>query len=157
MNLQLWTLGKENGQLLDPVLNEYITRIKRYTSFDMVQIDNSRWTKSLPRVALLQKESEIILGKLNSKDWLILLDERGKTLRSLELADHMNQWMNRSPARIIFLIGGSFGVSEEMKSRADFILSLSALTFPHQMVRLLIAEQVYRAFSILKNEKYHHE
>ncbi|HNB82228.1 MAG TPA: 23S rRNA (pseudouridine(1915)-N(3))-methyltransferase RlmH, partial [Chitinophagaceae bacterium] len=70
---------------------------------------------------------------------------------------HMNQWMNRSPARIIFLIGGSFGVSEEMKSRADFILSLSALTFPHQMVRLLIAEQVYRAFSILKNEKYHHE
>ena len=111
----------------------------------------------MSEVDLKQKEGEIILGLLKKDDYLILLDERGKQLSSEGLAEFIQQRANESQKNIIFLIGGAFGVSKEVMNRANYKWSLSQLVFPHQIVRMLLAEQVYRACSINRNEKYHHQ
>lgn len=103
------------------------------------------------------KEAESILSSLKKEDYLVLLDERGKQLSSEGLASFIQQRANESEKNIVFLIGGAFGVSDAVFKRADFSWSLSALVFPHQLVRLILAEQVYRACSIIRNEKYHHQ
>jgi len=157
MNIELWSLGKENTKLVDKAIDEYVTRLNRYNSFNLVTIDNAKLTKSLPKNQLLEKEADLILDKLQDRDILIVLDEKGKQFTSKEFAEKINQFMNLSPLRIIFLIGGSFGIADKLKTKAHLVLGLSAFTFPHQLVRLLFTEQLYRAFTILKNEKYHHE
>jgi 23S rRNA (pseudouridine1915-N3)-methyltransferase len=111
----------------------------------------------MSEVDLKQKEGETILGLLKKEDYLVLLDERGKQLSSEGLADFIQQRANESQKDIIFLIGGAFGVSKELMDRANYKWSLSQLVFPHQIVRMLLAEQVYRACSINRNEKYHHQ
>lgn len=105
---------------------------------------------------LKSKEAEIVINTLNADDYIILLDERGKNVTSEKLANLLQASANEARKNIIFIIGGAFGAGEKLKSRADFILSLSSLVFPHQLVRLIISEQVYRACTILRNEKYHH-
>jgi 23S rRNA (pseudouridine1915-N3)-methyltransferase len=157
MNIELWSLGKENTKLVDLAIEEYTKRLNRYVSFNMITIDNAKISKSLPKVQLLDKEAELVLDKLQERDLLIVLDEHGKYFNSKEFSEKMNQLMNLSPIRIIFLIGGSYGIAEKLKANAKLILGLSKFTFPHQLVRLLFTEQLYRAFTILKNEKYHHE
>jgi 23S rRNA (pseudouridine1915-N3)-methyltransferase len=107
-------------------------------------------------IELKSKEGEIILGLLKNDDYLVLLDERGKHFTSEGFAAFIQQRANESKKNIIFLIGGAFGVSEEVSKRADYTWSLSPLVFPHQLVRLILAEQIYRACSINRNEKYHH-
>jgi len=111
----------------------------------------------MSEVDLKQKEGETILGLLKKEDYLVLLDERGKQLSSEGLAEFIQQRANESQKNIIFLIGGAFGVSKELMDRANYKWSLSQLVFPHQIVRMLLAEQVYRACSINRNEKYHHQ
>jgi 23S rRNA (pseudouridine1915-N3)-methyltransferase len=157
MNIELWSLGKENNKLVDAAIAEYSKRLNRYTTFSLQAIDNAKLPKTLPKNHLLEQEADRILQKLSERDLLVVLDENGKSLTSVAFAEQLNQWMNRSPQRIIFLIGGSYGVAEKLKARAVFVMSLSSLTFPHQLVRLIFTEQLYRAFTILKNEKYHHE
>ena len=157
MTIELWSLGKENTKLVDEAIEEYSTRINRYTHFKLITIDNSKLPKTLAKTQLLEKEAALILDKLQDRDALIVLDEYGKSFTSKQFAEKMNHFMNLAPQRIIFLIGGSFGIADSVKSKAALILGLSAFTFPHQLVRLLFTEQLFRAFTILKNEKYHHE
>lgn len=157
MNIQLWTLGKENTKLVDLAIDEYSKRINRYAPFQIITIDNSRISKSIPKIQLLEKEAVLVQEKLQDRDLLIVLDEKGNSFNSIQFATKLNQMMNLSPQRMIFLIGGSYGISDTLKKKANLILQLSDFTFPHQLVRLLFTEQLYRAFSILKNEKYHHE
>ncbi|RYZ20078.1 MAG: 23S rRNA (pseudouridine(1915)-N(3))-methyltransferase RlmH, partial [Chitinophagaceae bacterium] len=110
----------------------------------------------MSEMELKKKEAEMILEFLQKEDYLVLLDETGKMLNSPGLANFIQQRANDSKKNIVFLVGGAFGVEEVVKKRADFTWSLSQLVFPHQLVRLILAEQIYRACSILKNEKYHH-
>jgi len=105
---------------------------------------------------LKRQEGKIIMAKINKDDFIILLDETGKQLTSVELANFIEQKTNASIRSLVFIIGGAFGVSDEIKQRANFTWSLSKLVFPHMLVRLILAEQVYRACTILRNEKYHH-
>ena len=157
MNLELWSLGKENTKLMNDAIAEYTKRINRYMNFKLVTIDNSKLNKNIPKDQLLDKEAELILQKLTDKDLLVCLDEHGKSFSSIQFSEKLNHMMNLSPSRIIFLIGGSYGIAQKVKDKSHINFSLSSLTFPHQLVRLLFTEQLYRAFSILKNEKYHHE
>jgi 23S rRNA (pseudouridine1915-N3)-methyltransferase len=157
MIIELWSLGKENSQIVDVAIAEYSKRINRYNTFKMVTIDNSKVNKNLPLEQILDKEAVLIRQKLQDRDIFIVLDDKGKAFTSRQFAEKLNQQMNLSPLRIIFLIGGSFGTASSIKEDAQLTMSLSALTFPHQLVRLLFTEQLYRAFTILKNEKYHHE
>ena len=157
MTIELWSLGKENTKLVDKAIEEYSDRLNRYTGFNIVTIDNSKLPKTLPKIQLLDKEAELVLDKLLDRDLLVVLDEHGKYFTSKGFSEKLNQLMNLSPVRIIFLIGGSYGLSEKLKAKATLVLGLSTFTVPHQLVRLLFTEQLYRAFTILKNEKYHHE
>jgi 23S rRNA (pseudouridine1915-N3)-methyltransferase len=157
MNIELWSLGKENTKLVDDAIKEYSQRINRYHNFMIHTIDNSKIPKSLPKTQMLEREAELIFNKLQERDLLLVLDENGKYFTSKEFSEKINQFMNLSPQRLIFLIGGSYGIADSLKSKAVLILGLSKFTFPHQLVRLIFTEQLYRAFSILKNEKYHHE
>lgn len=157
MTIELWSLGKQDRSELQSAIELYEKRLKHYTKFKMVTIDNSKINKNQSKELILDREAELIVSKLSDKDLLVCLDERGIALTSIKLAEKLNQWMNSSPARIIFLIGGSYGIAESLHTKALYKLSLSMLTFPHQLVRLIFAEQLYRAFTILKNEKYHHE
>ncbi|MBK7039665.1 MAG: 23S rRNA (pseudouridine(1915)-N(3))-methyltransferase RlmH [Bacteroidetes bacterium] len=157
MTIELWSLGKENNKRMDEAITEYTKRINRYQAFKMVNIDNTKINKNTPMEQLLAREADLITQKLTDRDLLIALDDKGKAFTSVQFAEKLNQTMNLSPQRIIFLIGGSYGIAQSLKEKSQFLLSLSTFTFPHQLVRLLFSEQLYRAFTILKNEKYHHE
>jgi 23S rRNA (pseudouridine1915-N3)-methyltransferase len=157
MQIELWSLGKESSKLLEAGIEEYTKRINRYHSFKLVYIDNTKVPKNLPKEQLMDKEADLIFAKLAEKDLLISLDERGKQFTSVNFAKKMENMMNLSPSKIIFLIGGSFGIAQKVKEKSHLVMTLSDFTFPHQLVRLLFTEQLYRAFTILKNEKYHHE
>ncbi|MBK8329783.1 MAG: 23S rRNA (pseudouridine(1915)-N(3))-methyltransferase RlmH [Bacteroidetes bacterium] len=157
MTIELWSLGKENNKRMDEAITEYTKRINRYQAFKMVNIDNTKINKNTPMEQLLAREADLITQKLTDRDLLIALDDKGKAFTSVQFAEKLNQTMNLSPQRIIFLIGGSYGIAQSLKEKSQFLLSLSSFTFPHQLVRLLFSEQLYRAFTILKNEKYHHE
>ncbi len=155
--IELWSLGKEDKKELSAGIEVYKQRLKHYTKFELHTVDNSKLSKLNNKEQILQLEADLILSKLRERDLLVTLDEKGRTYSSIEFAEKLNQWMVRSPSKIIFLIGGSFGISEKLHARADTKLSISSFTFPHQLVRLIFTEQLYRAFTILKNEKYHHE
>lgn len=157
MNIELWSLGKENTKLVDKAIDEYSSRLNRYTIFQLCTIDNAKVPKTLPKTQLLDREADLILDKLQDRDLLVVLDEKGTYYTSKDFSEKLNQLMNLSPVRIIFLIGGSYGIADKLKQKAILVLGLSKFTFPHQLVRLLFTEQLYRAFTILKNEKYHHE
>ena len=152
MTIELWSLGRENNKLLNDAIDDYAGRISKYNAFKLVTIDNSKINKNIPKFQLLEKEAALINQKLHDRDILIALDDKGKVFTSAAFAVKLNQTMNLSPQRIIFLIGGSYGIADSIKEKSSFLLSLSAFTFPHQLVRLLFTEQLYRAFSILKNE-----
>ena len=155
--IELWSLGKPDKKELAGPIAVYIERLTHYTKFEVVTIDNKRIPKNTTKEQILEKEAEIIAGRLQDRDLLVVLDEQGKEYTSIAFSEQLNQWLNRSPNRIIFLIGGSYGVAASLRNKATSVISLSKLTFPHQLVRLIFSEQLYRAFTLLKNEKYHHE
>ena len=155
--IELWSLGKPDKKELAGPIAVYIERLTHYTKFEVVTIDNKRIPKNTTKEQILEKEAEIIAGRLQDRDLLVVLDEQGKEYTSIAFSEQLNQWLNRSPNRIIFLIGGSYGVAASLRKKATSVISLSKLTFPHQLVRLIFSEQLYRAFTLLKNEKYHHE
>ena len=155
--IELWSLGKPDKKELAGPISVYLDRLKHYTRFEVITIDNKRIPKQGGKELIMEKEAELIEARLQERDLFIVLDEHGKEYNSIAFSEQLNAWMNRSPNRIVFLIGGSFGVAERLRKRADGLIALSKLTFPHQLVRLIFSEQLYRAFTLLKNEKYHHE
>lgn len=156
MNIEIWSVGKENESFIDEGVRYYFQKTRPYCSIELVLLQPPKRmaTTDIARTKLL--EQELILNKLSPGHYLILLDERGKQLNSIQWSEQFQQFMNRGVKTLVILIGGAYGVSDEVRKRANGCWSLSSLVFPHQLVRLVVAEQVYRAFSILNNSPYHH-
>lgn len=157
MKFQFWTIGKGHDSYVMEGVEMFTKRIANYYPVEWNIIAMPKNGASLPEMDLRKKEGEIILNTLQKDDYLVLLEERGKQMTSEGLANFIQLRANESNKNIIFLIGGAYGVSEPILQRANFKWSLSQLVFPHQLVRLILAEQVYRACSINRNEKYHHQ
>ena len=154
MKLSILSVGKAHESYIKEGVEQFTKRIAHYYPIDWQLIPPSKLTEP---TQIKKAEAASILKSLAVTDVLILLDETGKMLSSPGLAKLIQQKANQSAQRVVFLIGGAYGVDEEIKKRANFTWSLSELVFPHMLVRLLLSEQVYRACSILANEKYHHE
>ncbi len=154
MKLSIFSVGKTNDSYIKDGVDQFTKRISHYYPINWQLITPSKLTEP---AQIKKAEATSILKNLAVTDVLILLDEKGKMLSSPGVAKFIQQKANQSAQRIVFLIGGAYGVDEEIKKRANFTWSLSELVFPHMLVRLILAEQVYRACSILANEKYHHE
>jgi 23S rRNA (pseudouridine1915-N3)-methyltransferase len=157
MKISFWSIGKANETYVKEGVEEFTRRISRYYKVEWSIIPVPKNAGMLSEMDLKKKEGETILEWLNKDDYLVALDERGKQLSSEELAGFIQARANESVKHIVFLIGGAFGIDDAVWQRADYKWSLSQLVFPHQLVRLILAEQVYRACTILKNEKYHHK
>lgn len=156
MEICFWVIGKTNASHLKEGEQEYLKRLPHYTKFSYEQWPDIKRSKKMGTDEVKRLEGDMILGKLNTSDHLVLLDEKGKTFNSEAWAQQLQKWMNASPKRLIFLVGGAFGFSPEVYQRAQGKIALSAMTFSHQMVRMIFLEQLYRGFSILNNEPYHH-
>ena len=156
MKIQIWTIGKNHEPYVRDGIADFTKRANRYFQVEWHCIPVPKNTAMLSDADLKKAESRIILDWLQKEDYLVALDENGKQLSSSKLATFIQDRANNSVKRLVFLIGGAFGLDQSVLQRAQFTWSLSQLTFPHQLVRLLLSEQLYRAFSILRNEKYHH-
>lgn len=138
-------------------MNLYLDRLKHYAPVGVFYLPDLKSTKGLSPKQVKEKEGEQILAKIAESDHLILLDEKGKTFTSVEFSDFLNKKMSTLQGDLVFLVGGPYGFSEEVYKRAAGKISLSSMTFSHQIIRLIFLEQLYRAFTILKGEPYHHE
>jgi 23S rRNA (pseudouridine1915-N3)-methyltransferase len=156
MKIQLWSVGKPHESFVKEGIEIFTKRISNYYNIEWKIIPMPKNAGIMEAPILKIKEGETILAALQKDDYLILLDERGKSFTSEALAKFIEQRAGESLKNVIFLIGGAFGVSEQVMQRAHFKWSLSNLVFPHQLVRLILAEQIYRACSIARNEQYHH-
>lgn len=152
----MWTIGKQHESFVKEGIDLFTKRISNYYPVEWNIISTPKNAASLSETDLKKKEGETIIGLLQKDDYLVLLEETGKMLGSEELANFIQQRANESVKHVVFLIGGAYGVSDAVKQRANYKWSLSKLVFPHQLVRLILAEQIYRACSINRNEKYHH-
>ena len=157
MNITLLAVGKTEVPWVKEGLELYTSRLKHYVPFKVEEIPHLKGAAALSEQTIKDKEGGIILSKLKPGDYVILLDEHGKEYRSVEFAGYMEQLISRSSQDIVFIIGGAYGFSQPVYDRANAKLSLSKMTFSHQMVRTIFAEQLYRAFTIMKGEPYHHE
>ena len=156
MKIKLIMIGKPTGDLYIDAIDDYTNRIKHYNNFSIHVIPGLKNTKKLSQEQQKQAEGELILKELTAQDTVILLDERGKEYRSMEFA----KWLENkqlTAQNIVFVIGGPYGFSDSIYKRANEKISLSKMTFSHQMVRLIFVEQLYRACTIIKGESYHHE
>ncbi|HVZ24419.1 MAG TPA: 23S rRNA (pseudouridine(1915)-N(3))-methyltransferase RlmH [Sediminibacterium sp.] len=156
MKFQFWSVGKPHESYIREGVELFTKRIVNYFPAEWLLINPPKNAASLPDTALKKTEAVQVLSLLQPDDYLVLLDERGKQLQSPELAAWLQQRANSGIRRLIFLIGGAYGVDPALQKRADFTWSLSKLVFPHMLVRLILAEQIYRACTIIRNEKYHH-
>ena len=156
MKIELWVVGKTAFKYLEEGIVLYEKRLKHYTSFELVVLPDVK-NPPLSTEALKMKEGELILNKLTKDDVLVLLDENGKHQTSMAFSKFIENQQINSTKRLVFQIGGAFGFSEAVYQRANFKLSLSKMTFSHQMIRLFFVEQLYRAFTIVRGEKYHNE
>lgn len=157
MKITLLCVGKTDDKYIQEGIDKYLKRLKHYISFQIVIIPDIKNVKNLSEVQQKEKEAELFFKTINPQDFVVLLDEFGKELRSIELSRFLEQKMVFGVQHLVFLIGGPYGFSDFVKQRANYNLSLSKLTFSHQMVRLFFIEQIYRGFSIMKGEPYHHE
>ncbi len=157
MKIELWVIGKTAFDYLDEGIAIYNKRLERYIPFQIMVFPDVKNAKNMSPDILKQKEGELFLSKLNKDDALFLLDERGKQYSSVEFSNFLDKKMQISTKKLIFVIGGAFGFSDEVYQRANGQISLSKMTFSHQMIRLFAVEQVYRAMTILKGEPYHNE
>ncbi len=155
MKTALWAIGKTNEKYLEEGISIYLKRLKHYLDFEFAIIPDVKQAGNFNAAQLKIKEGEAILARLKKEDVLILLDEKGDSYTSEAFAHFLEQKMQLSHKRVVFLIGGAFGFSEALLERANGKVSLSKMTFSHQMVRLFFVEQLYRAMTILRNEPYH--
>ncbi|MEO7924225.1 MAG: 23S rRNA (pseudouridine(1915)-N(3))-methyltransferase RlmH [Chitinophagaceae bacterium] len=157
MKISFWSVGKAHEPYVKAGVEEFTKRISRYHKVEWSIIPLPKNSGMMSEMDLKKKEGQVVLDRLDKEDQLVVLDERGKQLSSEGLARFIQARATESTRHLIFLIGGAFGIDEAVMKRANYTWSLSQLVFPHQLVRLILAEQVYRACTILKNEKYHHK
>ena len=155
MNIKLVVIGETNNKNLKALTDQYINKLKHYITFDLIIIKDQK--KKLPESIQIKKEGEKILSILKKNEFIILLDENGEHKSSVAFSKFIQKKLNSGIKTITFIIGGPYGFSSEIKSISNYQLSLSKMTFSHEMIRLFFTEQLYRAFSILKNEPYHHQ
>lgn len=157
MKITLLTVGKTDRDWVRQGLDIYLSRLKHYIPFSLTEIPELKNVSAFTKEQIKIKEGSLILKNIRPNDEVILLDERGKMFTSIEFASLIKDRMDYASRDIVFVIGGAYGFSEEVYSRANSKISLSKMTFSHQMVRTIFAEQLYRAFTIIKGEPYHHE
>jgi 23S rRNA (pseudouridine1915-N3)-methyltransferase len=157
MKIALLQTGKTTDKNVAGIVDLYLSRITKYNPFEIITLPDIKNSSSLPVQELKIKEGKKIIQALNPEDYVVLLDERGKEFSTSEFSKWMEKSFMISRKRIIFVIGGAWGFSDEVYEKADFRISLSKMTFPHQLVRLLFLEQLYRIFTIARGEPYHHE
>ena len=157
MNIRLLAIGKTDNKALQTLIDDYTKRLTFYVKFDLEIIPDIKNVKNLSEAQQKEKEGELILSKITPTDQLILLDENGKTFSSIGFSDFLQKKMNAGIKTLVFVIGGPYGFSETVYQKAQGKVSLSEMTFSHQMVRLFVIEQIYRGFTILRNEPYHHQ
>ena len=157
MNIELIVVGKTDMKEVEALVAMYTKRLNHYVKFAITTLADVRNTKNLSAAEQKRMEGEAILRLVTDSDHLMLLDEHGLELRSIEFADLLQKRMSAGTKRLVFVIGGPYGLSDAVYQRANSKLSLSKMTFSHQIVRAIFTEQLYRAFTILKNEPYHHE
>ncbi|MEQ8704708.1 MAG: 23S rRNA (pseudouridine(1915)-N(3))-methyltransferase RlmH [Phaeodactylibacter sp.] len=157
MKIELWAIGKTSERYLETGIEVYTKRLKHYLKFEFRILPDVKKAGKLSPEQLKEKEGELVLKALQPGDLLLLLDERGKRVTSTGFAEFINHKLQLSHRRIIFLIGGAFGFAPDLYQKADHKISLSDMTFSHQMIRLFMVEQIYRAMTILNNEPYHND
>ncbi|MEN8186374.1 MAG: 23S rRNA (pseudouridine(1915)-N(3))-methyltransferase RlmH [Bacteroidota bacterium] len=157
MKIKLLAIGKTDDKNLQSLIQTYEKRLKHYIKFEIEVIPDIKNVKKLSKDQQKEKEGELILKKVSPTDILILLDEKGEEYRSIEFSKFLQKKMNAGVRQMVLVIGGPYGFSDEVYKKATGKISLSKMTFSHQMIRLFVVEQIYRAFTILKNEPYHHE
>jgi len=157
MTIKLLVLGKTDSTQLSQLIEEYQNRLKHYIKFELEIIPDIKNTKNLSEKQQKEKEGDAILNKLNATDLLVLLDEKGKQKTSVEFSEYLQKNMNSGLKQLVFVIGGPYGFSDAVYQKSQGKISLSKMTFSHQMVRLFMVEQLYRAFTILRNEPYHNQ
>jgi 23S rRNA (pseudouridine1915-N3)-methyltransferase len=157
MKIILLQTGKTMEKYISLGVNDFSLRIRKYIPFDIITIPDLKNTRKMPMQEQRIREGKLILQTLNKDDFIIALDEKGAELSTLEFAEQLSKIFQLSRKRLVFVIGGPWGLSEDVYSRADSRIALSRLTFSHQMVRLLFVEQLYRAVTVTKGDPYHHE
>ena len=157
MKIKLLAIGKTDNTQLIKLIDEYQNRLKHYIKFEFEIIADLKNAKKISEIQQKEKEGELILSKLQKTDHLILLDEKGQHFTSIEFSKYLQKKMNMGLKRLVLVVGGPYGFSEAVYKKSIGKIALSKMTFSHQMIRLFIVEQLYRGFSILKNEPYHHE
>ena len=157
MDLKLVTVGKTDVKWVKEGLDLYVSRLRHYVPFILIEIPQLKNVSAFSQEQIKEKEGELILKQVTPCDSVILLDERGKEYRSVEWAEWIRQRLARGGKGLVFVIGGAYGFSQAVYDRAEGMISLSRMTFSHQMVRTVFAEQLYRAFTIMRGEPYHHE
>lgn len=157
MNCDLIVVGKTDSKEVEALVNLYAARINNYVRFSTIVIPDLKNRRTLSEQQQRELEGVQIMRRVSAGDCVVLLDERGSQMRSVEFAQWIERRINTATRRLIFVIGGPYGFCDEVYARADHRLSLSAMTFSHQIVRAIFAEQLYRAFSIIRGEPYHHE
>ncbi|WP_299120133.1 23S rRNA (pseudouridine(1915)-N(3))-methyltransferase RlmH [uncultured Tenacibaculum sp.] len=157
MKIKLLAIGKTDNKNLVQLIDEYQKRLKHYVKFELEIIPDIKNVKNLSEAQQKEKEGQLILSKLQNTDQLILLDDKGKHFTSIEFSQYLQKKMNSGIKQIVLVIGGPYGFSDAIYQKAQGKISLSKMTFSHQMIRLFIVEQIYRGFTILRNEPYHHE
>ncbi|MES2268215.1 MAG: 23S rRNA (pseudouridine(1915)-N(3))-methyltransferase RlmH [Bacteroidota bacterium] len=157
MKITFITVGKTEDAYLKEGIEKYVKRLKHYTRLELIDIPELKNTKALTEEQQKAKEAELILKKITAQDHVILLDENGSEFTSVQFANYINKRSVSSSANLIFIVGGPYGFDQSVYQRANDKISLSRMTFSHQMVRLFFVEQLYRAYSIIKGEPYHHQ
>jgi 23S rRNA (pseudouridine1915-N3)-methyltransferase len=157
MKIKLLVVGKTDHKGLQAMISEYEKRLGHYINFELEVIPALKATKNMSVSEQQDKEGEAILSRISSSDILVLLDEQGKQYTSMQFARYLQKLMNAGTRQLVFVVGGPYGFSNVVYSRAQHKISLSLMTFSHQMVRLFFVEQLYRGFTILRNEPYHHQ
>jgi 23S rRNA (pseudouridine1915-N3)-methyltransferase len=157
MKIKLLAIGKTDDKNLQALIQIYQQRLRHYINFELVIIPDIKNSKNLSENQQKEKEGDLLLKEIQSTDQLILLDEKGQEFRSIEFSRFLQKKMNSGIKHLVFVIGGPYGFSDKIYRKANGKVSFSKMTFSHQMIRLFVVEQIYRAFTILKNEPYHHE
>lgn len=157
MKITLLAIGKTNAKYLHEGIEQYTKRLSHYIPFEFKILPDVKTTKGLTQEKQKDMEGQLFLGAIQSGDMVVLLDERGKEMTSRDFSAYLDKKMVTVPKNLIFVIGGPYGFSKEMYNRANEKVSLSKMTFSHEMIRLFFIEQIYRAMTILKGEPYHHD
>lgn len=156
LKVRILQIGKNQEEFISTGISFYEKKLRHYCQFEVLTLTPPKTVGHLQTDEIKKKEAELFLKQLSPKSWVVLLDERGKSFDSPSFANHIEKWTVAGKSHIDFIIGGAFGFGDELYLRSNFQVSLSKMTFSHQLVRLIFLEQLYRAFSILKNEPYHH-